>query len=59
VRVEGRLTEADPDRLRIGLPMELTLVPAPGGQTRGVVTYAFRPVTEEPYHAGAEEQGER
>jgi len=39
--------------------MELTLVPAQGGEERGVVTYAFRPVTEEPYHAGAEEQGER
>ena len=61
VRVEARLTEADPGRLRIGLPMELTLVPAPGGAgggchggrppvastARGVVTYAFRPMTEE------------
>jgi uncharacterized protein len=54
VRVEARLTEADPDRLRIGMPMELTLVPAPGGGTWGVVTYAFRPVTEEPYHGGPE-----
>jgi uncharacterized OB-fold protein len=61
VRVEARLTEADPDRLRIGMPMELTLVPAPGGAgggcqggrppvastARGVVTYAFRPVEAE------------
>lgn len=53
VRVEARLTEADPDRLRIGMPMELTLVPAPGSETRGVVTYAFRPVTQEPGHGGA------
>ena len=52
VRVEARLTEADPDRLRIGMPMELTLVPAPGGETQGVVTYAFRPVAEEPNHGG-------
>ena len=52
VRVEARLTEADPGRLRIGLPMELTLVPVPGGGTRGVVTYAFRPVTEEPDYGG-------
>jgi uncharacterized OB-fold protein len=52
VRVETRLTEADPDRLRIGMPMELTLVPAPG-ETRGVVTYAFQPVTQEPHHGGA------
>jgi uncharacterized protein len=43
VRVEARLTEADPRRLRIGLPMELTLVPAPGGGT----TYAFRRVEED------------
>jgi uncharacterized protein len=40
VRVEARLTEADPERLRIGMPMELVLIPAPGG---GALTYAFRP----------------
>jgi uncharacterized protein len=41
VRVEGRLTEADPARLAIGMGMEVTLVPAPG---RGdAVTFAFRP----------------
>lgn len=43
VRVEARLTEADPGRLRIGMPMELTLIPAPGGGT----TYAFQPVEED------------
>jgi len=43
VRVEARLTEADPDRLRIGMPMELVLVPAPGGG----LTYAFQPVEDE------------
>jgi hypothetical protein len=48
VRVEARLTEADPGRLRIGLPMELTLIPAPSGEARGVVTYAFRPLTSSP-----------
>jgi uncharacterized OB-fold protein len=42
VRVEARLSEADPARLLIGMPMELTLIPAPGGGT----TYAFRPVVE-------------
>jgi uncharacterized protein len=42
VRVEARLTEADPDRLRIGMPMELVLASAPG--PRGALTYAFRPV---------------
>ena len=30
VRVEARLTIADPEKLRIGMPMELTLIPAPG-----------------------------
>jgi uncharacterized protein len=44
VRVEARLTEADPAHLRIGMPMELVLVPAPGGG--GELTYAFRPVDE-------------
>jgi uncharacterized protein len=41
VRVEARLTEADPTRLRIGMPMELVLIPAPGAG--GALTYAFRP----------------
>ena len=44
VRVEARLTVADPTQLRIGMQMELTLVPAPGSS--GAVTYAFAPVTE-------------
>jgi len=42
VRVEARLTVADPGRLQIGMPMELTLIPAPGRE--GVVTFAFAPV---------------
>jgi uncharacterized OB-fold protein len=44
VRVEARLTVADPDRLRIGMAMELVLVPAPGAG--GAQTYAFRPAEE-------------
>jgi uncharacterized OB-fold protein len=41
VRVEGILSESDPGQLEIGMPMELTLIPAPG---RGdVVTFAFKP----------------
>jgi uncharacterized protein len=44
VRVEARLTESDPQRLRIGMPMELTLMPAPGGS--GAMTFAFRPLEE-------------
>jgi uncharacterized OB-fold protein len=43
VRVEARLTESDPERLRIGMAMELTSIPAAGGK----VTFAFRPVLEE------------
>jgi uncharacterized OB-fold protein len=45
VRVEARLTESDPMRLAIGMPMELVLVPAPGAGD--VMTFAFRPVSEE------------
>lgn len=45
VRVETRLTVADPKQLRTGMPMELTLIPAPGAEPH-VVTYAFRPVAE-------------
>jgi len=46
VRVEARLTVADPDQLRTGMAMELTLIPAPGVEP-DVVTYAFRPVDGE------------
>ncbi len=46
VRVEARLTVADPEKLRIGMPMELTLIPAPGGAQDGVATYAFEPIEE-------------
>lgn len=45
VKVESRLTEASPDRLHIGMEMELVLVPlttdANGDE---VVTFAFQPV---------------
>jgi uncharacterized OB-fold protein len=45
VRVEARLTESDPKRLRIGMPMELTLIPVPGAS--GSLTFAFEPASEE------------
>jgi uncharacterized OB-fold protein len=45
VRVEARLTESDPERLRIGMPMELTLIPVPGASQ--TLTYAFRPVEDD------------
>jgi uncharacterized OB-fold protein len=41
VRVETRLTGVDPEELKIGMPMELTLIPAPGDA--GALTFAFRP----------------
>jgi len=44
LRVEARLTESDPTRLRTGMPMELVLIPAPGGN--GAATYAFRPLDD-------------
>jgi uncharacterized OB-fold protein len=45
VRVEARLTENDPERLRIGMPMTLTLIPVPGASDK--LTFAFRPVEED------------
>ena len=45
VRVEARLTESDPERLRIGMPMELVLIPAPGPD--GGLTYAFAPTEDD------------
>jgi uncharacterized OB-fold protein len=41
LRVEGRLTETEPERLRIGMPMEV--VPLERG---GRVTYAFAPADD-------------
>lgn len=45
VRVEARLTEADPEKLRIGMAVQLAIVPfrvEPDGTE--VMTYAFEPV---------------
>jgi uncharacterized OB-fold protein len=47
VKVEARLTEADPAKLDFGMEVELTVVPfgvAEGDDTR--VTFAFRPIEE-------------
>jgi uncharacterized OB-fold protein len=45
IRVEGRLTENDPEKLQFGMDVELTMIPfttdADGNE---VVTFAFRPV---------------
>lgn len=49
VRVEARLTVSDPQQLRIGMPMELAIVPlrreANGDE---IMTFAFRPLDEAP-----------
>ena len=45
VRVEARLTESDPERLQIGMPMELTLIRVPGASEK--LTFAFRPLEED------------
>jgi uncharacterized OB-fold protein len=44
VRVEARLTESDPERLSIGMPMSLTLITVPGSPE--AVTYAFAPADD-------------
>ena len=47
LRVEARLTERDPARLRVGMEMELVIVPFgtdEAGNER--VTFAFRPLDE-------------
>ena len=45
IRVEGILTESDPDHLEIGMAMELTLIPAPGRSD--AMTFAFKPEAEQ------------
>ncbi|OHV01013.1 Zn-ribbon domain-containing OB-fold protein [Mycobacterium talmoniae] len=47
IRVEGRLTENDPTKLRFGMPVELTMVPlTTDADGTEVVTFAFEPVEE-------------
>ncbi len=46
VKVEARLTEADPAKLSIGMEMELVIVPlATDDDGNEVVTFAFQPVS--------------
>jgi uncharacterized protein len=45
VRVEARLTESDPAKLKIGMEVELVIVPfRVDDDGSEIVTYAFRPV---------------
>lgn len=46
-KVEGRLTEPDPSKLRIGMEMELRIVPfATDVDGNEILTFAFAPVEE-------------
>jgi len=45
IRVEGRLTENDPDKLEFGQQVELTMIPfTTDDEGNEVVTFAFQPV---------------
>ncbi|WP_024440441.1 Zn-ribbon domain-containing OB-fold protein [Mycobacterium sp. UM_WGJ] len=45
IRVEGRLTENDPDTLEFGMPVELVMVPfTSDAEGNEIITFAFRPV---------------
>ena len=44
VRVEARLTESDPQKLHIGMPMELVFLPLRrDADGTDIITFAFRP----------------
>jgi len=45
-RVEALLSVADPEALRIGMAMELTLLPARRADGSEAVTFGFRPLAE-------------
>ncbi|MFN3231586.1 MAG: Zn-ribbon domain-containing OB-fold protein [Alphaproteobacteria bacterium] len=45
--VETRLTEGDPDKLKIGMEMEMVIIPfAEDEDGNEIVTFAFKPVEE-------------
>jgi uncharacterized OB-fold protein len=45
IRVEGRLTENDPEKLQFGMKVELTMVPfTTDDEGNEIVTFAFQPV---------------
>lgn len=45
VKVEARLTEADPEKLKIGMEMEMVIIPlAKDEEGNEIVTFAFAPV---------------
>ena len=44
IRVEGRLTEADPAKLEFGMSVELTMIPLTTDDGDEILTFAFEPV---------------
>jgi uncharacterized protein len=48
VKVEARLVDVAPHQLRIGMPMELAIVPFETESRGPVLTFAFRPTDQEP-----------
>lgn len=44
IRVEGRLTESDPEKLEFGMAVELTMVPLATEDGDEILTFAFQPV---------------
>jgi uncharacterized OB-fold protein len=44
IKVEARLTEADPEKLKIGGEMELTIIPFRTDGDTEVVSFAFKPI---------------
>ena len=55
VKVEARLTDADPTRLSIGMEMELVIIPlTTDEQGNEIMTFAFQPIAA---HEGADERG--
>jgi uncharacterized OB-fold protein len=48
VIVEGRLTGIDFDQIRIGMPVELTLIPLDPDAAESVLIHAFKPVEAQP-----------
>jgi uncharacterized OB-fold protein len=58
VIVESRLTENDPDRLRIGMPVELVIIPFTTDDLgRQVLTFAFAPAADATSADGASADG--
>lgn len=62
ILVEGRLTESDPEMLKIGQAMQLVIVPfgtrreQDGSTEQEVVTFAFAPVSTDAHSGGSQHE---